>query len=448
MANAEPITIAIIDTGIDVNRPTISSHLWINEGEIPNNGIDDDYNGFVDDIVGWNFIGAKDGNAKFEIKENSISLFDQQDDKQIRYDNKEIVREFNSLYEKQNRNLDDSQRLAYLQSLINSKLERAHILLTQYQRDKRAFEFSAERLGLEPKSLKDVLSLGEKPTQGSESILAYDYLYDSIMFGIDYEFITKEIDLFQVQIDYHYNINLSQRSRIVSDNPEKFIEEGYGNNDVAGPTYEHGTKVALQLIQTLRERSTSIEIMPLRAIPQGAERDKDVANAIYYAVENGAQIINMSFGKYFSEFHADVWKAMKYAQRHGVLLVLAAGNDNLNLDEKKSFPNPSYQEERLGNVLVVGASDQNGNKTNFSNYGTNSVDLFTRGEVIATSGLPNENLRGTSFAAPIVAGCVAFLSSERENLAPHEIVSILKDSALFSSQNIPNLNLDQVLNSL
>ncbi|MAZ49761.1 MAG: hypothetical protein CME65_14460 [Halobacteriovoraceae bacterium] len=448
-SDSKPIIIAIVDTGVDINHPSLNSHIWTNQAEIPNNGLDDDYNGYVDDIAGWNFIGAREGSAHFILDNEKPLIAEQKLSKQIYADTSEIVREYNSLFRlTTNSHGEANARLEQLQFQISSKLARAHRLLSDYEFNRKVFETSCDILGIDPYELTDQNSLGEKPERGETAkTSAYNFLRQILASGIDYHFIQDEIKLFQTQIDFHYNINLDQRSGIVRDNPSLFIEKGYGNNDVKGPNPKHGSMVSLQVINSLNLSQGKILFMPLRAIPNGAERDKDVANAIYYAVDNGAQIINLSFGKYFSEWHGEVWSAMQYAERMGVVIVMAAGNDQLNLDEKPSYPNKTYLGVTLQNTLIIGASNSDNERASFSNFGESSVDLFARGERIYLEDFSPEPVSGSSFAAPIVTSALAELML-LTGKNPFEILSVLKDSASYSTQNIPILNFNQALDSL
>lgn len=448
-SDSKPIIIAIVDTGVDINHPSLNSHIWTNQAEIPNNGLDDDYNGYVDDIAGWNFIGAREGSAHFLFEDDRPLIADQKLSQQIYADTTEIVREYNSLFSHTaNSHYQANTRLELLQSQISSKLARAHRLWSDYDFNRKIFESSCDILGIDPYKLTTLRSLEEKSEEEDPAkISAYNFLRQILASGIDYQFIQDELKLYRTQIDFHYNINLDQRTILVRDNPSLFKEKGYGNNDVKGPHPRHGSLVTLQVINSLNLSHEKALIMPLRAIPDGAERDKDIANAIYYAVDNGAQIINLSFGKYFSEWHGEVWSAMQYAERMGVVIIKAAGNDRLNLDEKPSYPNKTYLGVTLQNTLNIGASNSDNERARFSNFGEASVDLYARGENIRLEGFSRETVNGSSFAAPIVTSAVAqlMLLSEKN---PFEILNALKDSASYSLQNTPILNFNQALDSL
>ncbi|MDW8297087.1 MAG: S8 family peptidase, partial [Raineya sp.] len=238
--------------------------------------------------------------------------------------------------------------------------------------------------------------------------------------------------------------------KIVGDNPKKLREKGYGNNDVKGPDAFHGTHVA-GIIAANRENNLGIKgvannvlIMPIRAVPDGDERDKDVANAIFYAVDNGAHIINMSFGKGYSPNKKFVDEAVKYAESKGVLLVHAAGNDAKNLEVEPNFPNRYYADGgEAKNWLEIGASSwHNSNDkfvANFSNYGKTKVDVFAPGVDIYST-VPDKNTyknaSGTSMAAPTTSGVAALLMSYYPELTAVQVKEILMKSAIRYEQDI------------
>ncbi|MFN3316269.1 MAG: S8 family serine peptidase, partial [Raineya sp.] len=251
-------------------------------------------------------------------------------------------------------------------------------------------------------------------------------------------------------LEYGYNEKFDPR-KIVGDNPKKLREKGYGNNDVKGPDAFHGTHVA-GIIAANRDNNLGIKgvannvlIMPIRAVPDGDERDKDIANAIYYAVDNGAHIINMSFGKAYSPNKAFVDEAVKYAEAKGVLLVHAAGNDAKNLEVEANFPNRTYADngKEATNWLEIGASSWHNSDSkfvaNFSNYGKSKVDVFAPGVDIYST-VPDKNTykhaSGTSMAAPATSGVAALLMSYYPTLTAVQVKEILMKSSIKYSQNI------------
>jgi cell wall-associated protease len=251
--------------------------------------------------------------------------------------------------------------------------------------------------------------------------------------------LKEGVDHYKVAVDYGYNTTFDSRT-VIGDDPTKVDEKNYGNNDVEGPDARHGTHVA-GIIGANRTNSVGIRgiadnvrIMVVRAVPNGDERDKDVANAIIYAADNGARIINMSFGKSFSPQKEAVDKAVKYAESKGVLLIHAAGNDNDDLDEKLNYPNRNYKKGGVAkNWLEIGASAFGADDQfvgSFSNYGKKSVDLFAPGVQIYST-VPNdkyENLQGTSMACPATTGVAALVLSYFPDLSPGQLKEVLLQS--------------------
>jgi hypothetical protein len=248
-------------------------------------------------------------------------------------------------------------------------------------------------------------------------------------------------------LEFGYNLDFDSRS-IVGDNYADINEMNYGNNHIDGPAGEHGTHVA-GIVGASRDGKgmdgicPNAELMIIRCVPDGDERDKDVANAIIYAVNNGAKVINMSFGKAYSPFKARVDEAVKYAESKGVLLVHAAGNDNKNVDKKDNFPTAKYiSGGECTTWLEIGASDRNPEslKASFSNYGRKTVDVFAPGVDIYSTvpGKKYEAMSGTSMASPVTAGVAAAIWSYYPQLTATEVKNLILESAVdYSRQQMP-----------
>jgi subtilisin family serine protease len=254
--------------------------------------------------------------------------------------------------------------------------------------------------------------------------------------------IEKGMKHFENAMQYHYNLEFNGRKEIIGDDENDFNDKNYGNNNVKGPDALHGTHVG-GIIGSLRGNklggdgvATNVQLMSLRAVPDGDEYDKDIALAIRYAVDNGAKVINMSFGKAFSPHQREVYEAMRYAEKNDVLLVHAAGNDGKDIDREPNFPTNNYEFQTSENTLLltVGASTRYLKKgelaASFSNYGQRNVDIFAPGLEIYNT-VPEgkyESLQGTSMAAPMVSGAAAFLKSYFPSLTMKQIKDIILES--------------------
>lgn len=432
------IIVAVVDTGVDIEHEDLKSVIWLNEDEIPGNGIDDDKNGYIDDVHGWNFIGGKKGNVLEDTGEltreyvrlskmfaavgkNGKIPRKQRGD----YDNyKKIKAKFEKLRD-QNRQQYDQYKNLY------SNLRMSVDTLKAVMKVDKVTAAALDTF----KATNPTLAFAKGYTVSMLKRTGPDADIDSIMSDV-----LEGVKLYQVIVDYSYNPDFDSRL-IVGDDYSNVYEKNYGNNDVTGPDPEHGTHVA-GIIAADRKNAIGINgiadnvrIMSVRTVPSnGDERDKDVANAILYAVNNGASIVNMSFGKSFSPGKSAVDAAVKYAEKKGVLLIHSAGNDGQDIDTQKDFPTRYYQDgKEAPNWLEVGATawDQDDNfVARFSNYGKKSVDLFAPGVDIYST-VPKNKFKkesGTSMSCPTVTGVAALLMSYFPDLTSFQILDIIKKS--------------------
>jgi subtilisin family serine protease len=424
------IIVAVIDSGIDTLHEDLKSILWRNPKEIPGNGIDDDKNGYVDDIYGWNFIGGKDGrNVKVDSDEGARvyhSLKKIWEDKEIDTlalspADKASYNTFLKAKEKVVGSVNP-QELAYIKQLqpkllIGDSMMRSEMGKQEYNgNDLKTFSPKSS----EAKMIKTFILNISKAND------SYDITNQQLLDELAGE-LRKSESATTPPPNY--------RKDIVGDDETNINDRYYGNNDVMANTPFHGTHCS-GIIAAVRNNNmgmdgvaSNVSIMMIRAVPDGDEHDKDIANAIRYAVDNGARVVSMSFGKSFSPEKKWVDEAYKYAESKGVLLVQAAGNDHKNVDVESSFPNPVYADGSgvASNVITVGASgnDQNGGLTaSFSNYGKKNVDLFAPGVGIYST-IPGVNTygnaSGTSMACPLVAGVAAFILENYPNLTPQQV---------------------------
>ncbi|MBS1682078.1 MAG: S8 family peptidase [Bacteroidetes bacterium] len=442
------IIVAVIDCGIDVNHEDLKDVIWTNKNEIPANGIDDDKNGHIDDYYGWNFIGGKNGNVgddtddltreyirlneKFEdVKDGKVSKKHKAEYQQYL----QIKDKFTKLKE---RNEQQYKLYAGIYNNMKQSIDTLKSLLkTDSLTSERVKNFQTE----DPNLLFAKGFLLQIYRNAGEEANLDEYLSE-VKAGADY---------FGAIVNYGYNVEFDSR-KIIGDNYSDPFEKNYGNNDVAGPDAGHGTHVA-GIIAANRNNDLGIKgvanhvkIMAVRAIPKsGDERDKDVANAIIYAVDNGAKIINMSFGKKFSPEKEAVDRAVKYAEQKGVLLIHAAGNDGDDIDVVKNFPTQIYHNGKAAkNWIEVGASSWGAGSdfvADFSNYGKKSVSLFAPGVQIYSTypGNKYKNESGTSMACPATTGVAALLMSYFPDLSVAEVRDIL----LRSSRKFDGLKVQQ-----
>jgi len=431
------VLVAVIDSGIDINHEDLKDIIWTNEREIAGNGIDDDKNGYVDDVHGWNFIGGKNGN--------------------VDHDNLELTREYKRLKPKYE-NADETkigkkEKAEYdLWKIVKEDFEKS---ANDAKRKYDFYQTIYDNINFGNDTLKQILGVKQLTPELVDGVISEDKRIQiakgsvAIIFqkagpDANVDEVLQElkgaVDYFGDQVKYGYNPDFDGRS-IVGDNYSNINETAYGNNDVKGPDATHGTHVA-GIIGANRKNEIGIKgiadnvrIMSVRAVPDGDERDKDVANAIRYAVNNGAKIINMSFGKAYSPNKEAVDKAVKYAESKGVLLIHAAGNDGKNNDSDKNFPNRYYLKKgkEAKNWIEVGAAAWGANNemvASFSNYGKKSVDLFAPGVEIYSTTPENtyKNESGTSMASPATAGVAALLMSYFPELTSAQVKEILRQS--------------------
>lgn len=451
-APKEDIIVAVIDSGVDVNHEDLQNKIWINKGEIANNGQDDDNNGYIDDVFGWNFIGGKNGMAKIvedSTLGNGLRLEKGDPAAQVGSDNLEVTRELARMRKLkatlesvgETLSAEKAAHLANVEKIVNESKVTADNTLARFKPMLAKMEAGTAVLraaGLAEITLASVRSF----TSTDPAVLAAKADVLSLLAsGYDQARLVRIVDYYSSQANFYYNTELDTRS-IVGDNYANQTEVGYGNNDVIGPDSSHGTHVS-GIIAADRDNAlgikgvaTNVKIMAIRVVPDGDERDKDVANGIRYAVDNGAKIINMSFGKAFSPYKGVVDAAMKYAEEKGVLLVHAAGNSNQNNDTEGNFPNRKVAKTgiQLVNWLEIGASAfEKGAElpADFSNFGKYSVDIFAPGVDILSTVPDNgyDTFSGTSMASPAAAGVAALVLSYKDDLSIAELRALIVDTS-------------------
>ena len=483
------IIVAVIDGGVEPNHEDLKDVMWVNPKEIPDNGIDDDGNGYIDDINGWNFIGSKKGD--------------------LAYDNLELIR----IYRKLNPKYRSTIKSTKLDSVGEEEFALYNRVTSEFGKKYDDADQNFRVLSAINKVLDSVATVQKKtvPTLVDiENYKANDEMEEQIKkiirtgsrrsngFDKFYKEVKDAYRQYDIMLRYNLNPNYDQRAELVGDDYSNSNERIYGNKDVMGPNADHGSHVS-GIIAAKRNNNIGINgiadnvsIMAIRVVPEGDERDKDVANGIRYAVDNGARIINMSFGKSFKWDKKVVDEAVKYAESKDVLLVHAAGNDNENVDKEENYPNKyfespealAYQKkhrDKVNNIIKVapkptvrrpydgsevaktikkievdtlkfklpqaknwievGASAYRNDadlKASFSNYGKYNVDVFAPGFMIKST-VPKskyEEFDGTSMAAPVVSGMAAVILSYYPELKAPQVRDIIIKSVVKVDQKV------------
>jgi len=415
----EEVIVAVLDSGVEITHPDLAPVLWVNEDEIAGNGIDDDGNGYVDDIHGWSFLGGADGqNLEHDTLELArLVALCRAGTPDATYSDCEALEA--ELAEERQGYAAQAPQVAQLLAQMQGA--------DGYLRDTFGDAYDSDN----PSAL-DVGS-DAQAQQAQQFLAAVAAQVGPMSLIEDYD---KQI---RSQLEYSLNPDYDERA-IIGDNYADVTERLYGNSDVDGPDSNHGTGVA-GLIGAARGNDIGINgiapvrIMAVRTVPGGDERDKDIANAIRYAVDNGAHILNMSFGKSYSPQKAVVDEAVRYAAENGVLLVHASGNSGEDIDVANNFPTAVLLDGTVSPLwLEVGASskDQTELAASFSNYGQTRVDVFAPGARVMSLARrgKTQTADGTSFASPVVAGVAALVMAYFPDLDAATVRQIVMDSAV------------------
>ncbi len=427
--NIKPVIVAVIDDGVDIYHPDLAGKIWLNTGEIPDNGIDDDGNGYIDDVHGWNYLGNPSGeNIKNETLEitrlyrsykerfgdmapESVSKSDQKAYKKYL--------EYKSAYEEALAEIEEEfGQFAQLSAMYGG-----------------AYAYMTERMGRGDFSLDDLMAFKVEDPQEQEVI---NFLLMAETGGLS-EYLEEGALYFESALEYNYNLDFNPRT-IVNEAEAREKNTAYGNPMVWASDPDHGTHVA-GIVAAVRGNGLGVDgvasnaiIMPLRAVPAGDERDEDIALAIRYATDNGAKIINMSFGKSFSPNTELVDDAIRYAASKDVLMIHAAGNDAADNDRDRNYPDGSFGKRKsMSHWITVGASGPMADSSliaDFSNFGRKKVDVLAPGvqiESLVPEGGTKAN-SGTSMAAPVVSGLAAMIWGLYPELTATELKMVILKS--------------------
>lgn len=405
---SKTVVVAVIDIGTDIEHEDLKQNIWTNPGEIPGNGIDDDHNGYIDDIHGWNFLGGKEKDLMYEATEET----------------RNYQRLKRSFAQKDTTGLTGTDSIQY----------------AQYKKAKHLYVKQQQERVRDAKSMAMVYNLDRQ------------WFWRQIFHIAGGKNIDRELaeakEMNEQSVVYNKLDVDSIRAAIVCDDPNNLYDHAYGNNHVKGPEPSHGTHTA-GIIAAVRNNhigmdgiADNVRIMVIRAVPWGDERDKDVANAILYAANNGASVISMSFGKYNSPDKAIVDSAVRYAVSKDVLIVHSSGNESKNSDTVNNFPNRNLRTGTVAdNWIEVGANGRKKGKkliASFSNYGQHTVDMFAPGVSIYST-LPENKYgkeSGTSMAGPVVAGVAAMISSYFPEMKASEVKAVLMRTVTHSNKYV------------
>jgi subtilisin family serine protease len=425
----QPVIVAIIDSGTETYHEDLRTNIWVNEDETADNGIDDDKNGYIDDLHGWSFIGGKDGDVSADNLEFTRIYRD-------------LKSRFGNITDPSNIRSEDKADYAQYQKMqkqYDDRMAKAQEGFTQYSMLASIFESAqtniSNHLGKETYTLEEVKAIQPTDEMMQASV---EFVILAMEQGFAGE-LADGVKHFETMMNYQLNLDFDPRE-LVGDNYADVNERYYGNNHIDGPEGEHGTHVGGIVAATRNDIgmngvSNSAQLMIIRCVPNGDERDKDVANAIRYATDNGARVINMSFGKSYSPQKAAVDDAVKYAESKGVLLIHAAGNDTKNIDVEANFPKDKYNDGSYCSTwLEIGASGPSRDMlmADFSNYGKQSVDVFAPGVDIYSTipGSLYKDNSGTSMAAPVTSGVAATILSYYPHLTAADVKQIIMQSAV------------------
>lgn len=433
---SKTVVVATIDSGIDTAQKDLKSILWINTKEKPGNGIDDDHNGYVDDIHGWDFLGGPNGKCDYTETVEEVREYNRL---KTKYANASTATDGNekeyAYWLKVKSTYEETVGKSTTEISQVSQLLDALMVTSGYI--KRALHLSTDASF----TLADLAKIKNPSDTVTRSLDIWSRILQEE--GGNNSKILKEYGEYQAKINNDVNPDLTSRKRIIGDDPDVRDGKPYGNNILKYPDASHGTGVA-GLIGAIHNNGYGIDgvadnvrIIGIKAVPNGDEYDKDIANAIRYAVDNGAKVVNMSFGKKLSPHKDWVDEAFKYAASKDVLLVQASGNDGQDVDVKPQYPNDTFADGSSNdseNVISVGASSAllgENLPATFSNYGKRTVDVFAPGVKVTSIDMDGEfnTADGTSFASPITAGIAALILEYYPDLSAKQLKQVILQSA-------------------
>jgi cell wall-associated protease len=450
---SQPIIVAVLDSGIDTAHEDLKPILWRNPKEIPGNGLDDDGNGYADDVFGWNFLGNAKGDMVSKASSEMARIYHRYKERfegknidfaSLSEDDKAIYEMWKRAAKEMTPDPEEQLNVAFIDMALSSMQKYDKMI----REDMKKEEYVIDSL----EKYQPTTSLAKQAKSGFLTYLKLFTFESSSTNTYILKELVEYVDQKRTAFTAKENAPEDLRKEVIGDNYNDINDRFYGNSNVMGGGPVHGTHVS-GIIGAIRNGvgadgvADNVRIMMLRTVPNGDEYDKDIALAIRYAVDNGAKIINMSFGKGFSPEKKWVDDAVRYAESKGVLLIHAAGNDGENLEEKPSFPTPYFYgtTTKASNFITVGASSDPSIKgdyiADFSNYGNKTVDVFAPGVKIYST-LPGTNQygnnQGTSMAAPVVSGIAALIWSHYPNLTAKQVKESIERTVWKSDTTLVN----------
>jgi subtilisin family serine protease len=425
---SKTVVVTTIDSGIDTTQNDLKSILWVNPSKTDPQ---------VGDVHGWDFLGGKDGKVDYTETTEEVRQYYKLKDKYAGVTTAPAGQEKEYAFWQRVKTEYDSTYTKAQAEIKDLSMEVNVLTATNYY-IKRQLKLQSDQTF--NKSDLDKINTTNDTIVQSKTVWAS--VFTQIGESTDNAKVLKDLTEYYAKQNNTINPDLDARAKIVGDDPDVNDGKPYGNNILKTPDCSHGTGVA-GLIGAVRDNGYGIDgiadnvrIMSVKAVPNGDEYDKDIANAIRFAVDHGAKVVNMSFGKKISPHKDWVDAAFKYAAAHDVLLVMASGNDGQDMDTKPEFPNDTYLDgTTTDNVISVGASGPKLGENlaaDFSNYGKNNVDIFSPGVKVTSIDMDAEfnTADGTSFSSPIVAGIAALILEYYPNLTASQVKHAILASAI------------------
>jgi cell wall-associated protease len=424
---SKTVVVTTIDSGIDTLQKDLVSVLWVN----PNKN-----DGYAGDVHGWDFLGGKNGKVDYTETTEEVRQYFKLKDKYSSVTTAPAGKEKEYALWQHVKTVYDTTISKAQAEVTDLKMEVNVLSITNHY-IKEALKLQSDQTFV--KADLDKITTSNDTINQSKTV--WESVFSQIGENTNNAKVLKDLTEYYAKQNNTINPDLDVRTRIVCDDPDVNDGKPYGNNILKTPDASHGTGVA-GLIGAVRNNGYGIDgiadnvrIMSIKAVPNGDEYDKDIANAIHFAVDHGAEVINMSFGKKISPHKEWVDQAFEYAAAHDVLLVMASGNEGQDVDAKPEFPNTNYLDgSKTDNVINVGASGSKPDTTlaaDFSNYGKNSVDIFAPGVKVTSIDMDAETNTedGTSFSAPIVSGIAALCLEYYPKLSARQVKQAILESA-------------------